>query len=125
VFEWIDAFGLAHDLAARPDEAAQRSAISRAYDAVFGAARDRLTERGRRASGGPPHHRAWKTDQDSARSDCRRVGELGFVLGDQRNTAAYRRPPPTGFAIPAEADKALRGAAGLLSLLVRLDPNER
>jgi uncharacterized protein (UPF0332 family) len=125
VFEWIDFLGLAHDLAARPDEAAQRSAISRAYYAVFGAARDRLTERGWRATGGPPHHRVWKTYQDSARSDCRRVGELGFVLRDQRNTADYRRPLPTGFAVPAEADKALRGAAGLLSLLARLDPDER
>ena len=67
----------------------------------------------------------WRTYQDSPRLDCRRVGELGFVLRDQRNTADYRRPLPVGVTIPTEADKALHRAARILSLLERLDPDER
>jgi hypothetical protein len=109
----------------RNDEAAQRSAISRAYSAVFGAAQDRLIERGWRATNGQPRHRVWRTYQDSSDVDCRRIGELGFVLRDMRNTVDYRRPLPGGFRAPTEADKALRRAARILSLLERLSPAER
>jgi len=125
VFGWADYVALARELGARADdEAAQRSAISRAYYAAFGLAQERLIEWGWQAAGGRPHHGVWSTYQSSPREACRRIGEIGFVLRDQRNTADYRRPLPPWFVARDETTKALQRASRLVGLLARLGSDE-
>lgn len=126
MFEWADYVALARELGARTDdEAAQRAAISRAYYGVFGFAQERLIDRGwRQATDGRPHHRVWSTYQASPREACRRVGEIGFALRDQRNTADYRRPLPPWFVARDEVAKARQRAGRLVGLLERLGPHE-
>lgn len=80
-FEFASYLDLADELAARPDEAAWRSAISRAYYAVLHVAYQALpvtiratispTERPTALSGRPTRHRLF---QSVARSDTRAYG---------------------------------------------------
>lgn len=126
MFEWSDYLAPAEALGTRiDDEPAQCTAISRAYYAVFGLAMERLLDRGWRATDGRPHHRVWATYQSSPQEACRRIGEIGFVLRDQRNTADYRRPLPPWFVARDETTKALQRAGRLVGLLEQLGPDER
>ena len=126
MFDWPDYLDLARQLAERrSDEAAQRSAISRASYAAFGAASERLIHHGWPAQTGQLHHRVWKTYQEAGHRDCRRIGELGFNLRDQRNSADDVKALPPMFRLPDEVHKALHRAEQVLRLLGRLGSSER
>ncbi len=119
MFEWADYLQVARNLAREGgDEAALRSAISRAYYAALGMAYGRLPRYGWQRSPGPIHHHVWRTYRRTENSDCRLIGELGFVLREQRVRADYQIPFPGNIAARAaaaltDADELLAGLAGL------------
>lgn len=119
-FDWPDYLVLASHLATRPTaEAALRSAISRASYPAFGADSERLIHHGWQVHTGQLHHRDQKTDQDSGRSDWRRIGELGFNLRDQRTGVDYLRLRFPTFKPADEVQKALPRANRILTHLDR------
>ena len=60
-FDWEDYLSLAKELASRADEAALRSAASRAYYAVFCKARNNLRREGATIPRFSPHDLVWDT----------------------------------------------------------------
>ena len=91
MFDWYDYFTLALELRERDDEACKRSAVSRAYYAMFCNARNALEFRGefdRRESGS--HHRdIWNHFGLGPDRERRRIGELGHRLREARRQADY------------------------------------
>ena len=89
-FQWDDYLRLAEELATRQgDEAAERSAISRAYYAALGRAADLLRSEGRSISPRTTHGDIWRAFKNS--SDARRVevGQQLDALRQLRNRADY------------------------------------
>jgi uncharacterized protein (UPF0332 family) len=90
VFEWNDFLELAKDLAARQDdEAAARTAISRAYYAAFHAGRDYL------ARVGIPHDRSRNAHiqvRDVLREESAQIGHNLAQLHFWRKRADYDSP---------------------------------
>lgn len=123
MFDWPDYLDFARRIAAETDnEAALRTAISRAYYAVFNFALERLVEHGFIPGGPDPHRRVWRAYQSSDNPDCRRIGAIGFLLRDRRNVADYRRHVTVD--IPAEVMTSLAFADRLFQLLDQIDPAE-
>ena len=92
MFDWGDYLALAERLAAETDnEAAQRTAISRAYYAAYHAAAAFVRDKGMLETG-HSHRAVWAAfvaDGDRARV---RVGWKGHLLKLTRLDADYRRP---------------------------------
>lgn len=116
-FEWQELAELATWLAAkRPDEAGQRTAISRAYYAAFHAASasvraHELTPRNQHLS----HHRVWRVIRDSGRPHNLAIAELGFALKNARTSADYWNPFPGD--LPTEVERAIATSATIIALL--------
>lgn len=91
MFTWFDYFELAAELAARTgDEAAERTAISRAYYAVFCTARRLLRARGERLPGGGRDHVAvWDRFHAIPDPVHRRIADRGRRLRRRRGRADY------------------------------------
>ena len=122
-FDWRSLLGLAERLGQETgNEAALRSAISRAYYAVFALARRRLREQGCWQVARDPHLRAWATYLNATGRSCRRIGELEFNLLDQRRRADYE--DRLGGIPEKQAARALNRAREILDPLDGLDPNE-
>lgn len=122
-FGWPDYLDLAKRLSAQTgDEAALRSAISRAYYAAYGMAHGRLVQHRCLLSGSNLHRQVWRAYQGSDDGACRRVGALGFLLCDRRNAADYSNP--VAFAVDLEVLTCLAFPDELLRLLDSLDPKE-
>jgi hypothetical protein len=122
-FDWRRYLTLAERLAQNTaDEAALRSAISRAYYAVFGLARRRLRDHGCWPAGRDPHLRVWATYRDAGDQDCQYIGNRGFNLLDQRRRADYE--DWLGQNLAQETARALDVARKILTLLDDLDPDE-
>ena len=123
VFDWRSFFTLAERLGQEiGDEAAIRSAISRAYYAVFALASRRLRDQGCWQPTRDPHTRVWATYRNARIGRCKRIGDHGFNLLAQRRRADY--DDRIG-GIPAQqATIALGRARKILDLLDRLDPAE-
>lgn len=125
-FDWRGYLRLARELATRAeDEASLRSAISRAYYAVFGTAIDRLHRHGWTPARGQGHHHVWTTYQRAVPDVCRRIGQLGFYLRDARQSADYARVLPRPARLTADVDQSLALATQLLRVLDSLDDDER
>lgn len=119
MFDWNDYLTLAKRLANEPDEASQRSAISRAYYAAYHAAASyvrvtRLVPASRSLS----HRLVWATlatDPDLDRAD---VGARGRDLQQVRNLADY------GASFPGNLERRSRGvivrSQALLDLIDKL-----
>lgn len=92
MFDWANYLLLAEELAARNDqESALRSAISRAYYAVFCKARDALLREGVQISQAASIHTSvWMTYQQAADAKRRTIGVTGNRLRIDRNRADYR-----------------------------------
>ena len=89
-FDWGDYLALAEELAARGgDEAAQRSAISRAYYAALGRASDLLRAEGREVSPLRTHSVVWRAFKNSADSRRFTVGVNLDRLRRLRERADY------------------------------------
>ena len=90
MFEWDDFRGLAEELATRSgDEAAQRTAISRAYYACFHAGRGYLAEAGIAVDAGGGAHRQVRNELRSRSADA---GEQLWRLHLLRKEADYDNP---------------------------------
>lgn len=91
MFHWANYLSLAQELATRKDqEAALRSAISRAYYAVFCKARNALLEEGSRIpSAGSVHSFVWNTYLQAADPRRKSIGLTGHRLRIDRNRADY------------------------------------
>lgn len=122
-FEWRHLLTLAEQLSREFDnEAALRSAISRAYYAVFALARRRLSHHGCWAVARDPHKRVWATYRDSTEVQCQDIGHRGFNLLDRRKRADY--DDWIGGVPAKQAAQALDVAREILDLLDSLDPSE-
>ena len=118
-FDWGDYLRLASELATRSDdEAALRSAISRAYYAVYGRAAAYLVARGDFADRALMHRTVWEVFKDSPEIARREIWTLGLRLKDQRVKADYQ--PSFRGSLTKAANESIDRAAALLALLDRL-----
>lgn len=117
-FDWANFMAQAQDLSLRTsDEAALRSAISRAYYSVFNRARLRLQQNGVPI---PPnkligsHQRQWKVYREHADVRCQRLGIEGDRLRANRKRADYADSISN---IQSEAKSSLMVALGIVGTL--------
>ena len=91
-FNWGFYYTLANELATRADEAAHRSAISRAYYYVYHLALIRATTNGfRPIRGEATHAQLWRKYSDSPDPACRQLGEMAKRLKEKRERADYNQ----------------------------------
>jgi uncharacterized protein (UPF0332 family) len=89
MFDWTSYLVLARELAKRPDEASRRTAVSRAYYAIFNKARLLLEGEGTVVSStGRAHDDIWRTLESAGRGR-RRLGAEGKRLREMRRKADY------------------------------------
>lgn len=89
MFDWTSYLVLAQTLAEQGDEASRRSAVSRAYYAVFNKARLLLEREGTVVSDtGRAHDDVWRT-LERAGKGRRRLGAEGKRLREMRRKADY------------------------------------
>jgi uncharacterized protein (UPF0332 family) len=89
-FNWGFYYTLANELATRADEAAHRSAISRAYYYVYHLALTRATSNGFRAfSGEASHAQLWRKYSESPEPACSGLALIAKRLKDKRERADY------------------------------------
>ena len=116
-FDWSDYLPLAERLAADNDEAARRSAISRAYYAAYHAAARYVRAR-QLLVDNHTHQTVWRVlagDADPARQHA---GVSGQRLHYLRTEADYRQPFPGDIA--AKTAGALADARQLIADIARL-----
>ncbi len=116
MFDWAAYLTLAEELAKRTgDEAAQRSAVSRAYYAAFGCAAARLREEGVNIpETGYAHKFAWDTYAKDESLDRLAIGEYGHLLKRKRRHADYK---DRVFRLPEEVSDSIETCRELLRLL--------
>lgn len=91
-FDWSEYFKLAGELAKRKDEAALRSALSRAYYYVYHLALSRALDNGfTTRSGEGTHTQMWRNYSGSPEPDCRKLAEIGGRLKEKRERADYNQ----------------------------------
>ena len=90
-FNWNEYLQLATTLSANQDEASQRTAISRAYYAVFHAAALQATPNGYSEHS---HGRLWKMYAVDADVNARRISALGNQMKRAREEADYVSATP-------------------------------
>jgi uncharacterized protein (UPF0332 family) len=89
MFDWSSYLVLAQELAKRPDEASRRTAVSRAYYAIFNKARALLEAEGTVISNtGRAHDDIWRTLEGAGRGR-RRLGAEGKRLREMRRKVDY------------------------------------
>ncbi len=91
VFNWAQYLVLAEELVLRgDDEAALRSAVSRAYYAAFCKARNHLRQRGESVPRTDDFHKAmWDKYRGAAGQRYKSIGTIGDRLRRRRNKADY------------------------------------
>ncbi len=115
-FDWGRYLSLAYTLAADPDEASQRSAISRAYYACFGRASSYARNHGYTQSGSS-HDRVWEWFKQSRLPSGGDINELGKRIKNRRTVADYRATDPI---IMQQGNMVVDWASELLELLLAL-----
>ena len=89
-FNWSAYQSLATELAKQTEEAALRSAVSRAYYYAYHIARARLMDNGfALLPGQDSHKQVWEKFSSSADFGCRKLAEKAKRLKDKRQTADY------------------------------------
>ena len=117
-FDWTEFLTLATELSQRSDEAALRSAVSRAYYAAFGKARAFLIAEGVTfVSDAGDHALVWETFRGSDNDSRYYIGVDGFSLRNQRNKADYNDDLSD---IQVRAQRAVKKAEAVLKALERL-----
>ena len=122
-FDWSEYLTLAHELARRPgEEAALRSAISRAYYSVYHRAGIRLRQNKVPILPDPLglHQRQWKVYTDHPDRRCKKIGYDGDRLRESRNRADYDDNIQN---VPREAQSAMMLAMGIIGSLLGLPSN--
>lgn len=91
MFNWLDYFDLAHELLHHEGEAYRRSAVSRAYYALFCDARNTLVVSWEWNPPEDESHHAYLWNTFAAHQDRKRkrIGELGHRLRRYRNKVDY------------------------------------
>lgn len=119
MFDWADYLTLADELASRTgDEAAERTAVNRAYYAAFGVARRHLIRSGVAIPRiGAAHTHVWTSFHDTPDLTQRRIANLGRRLLRRRRRADYDDPYP---ALSADAPLAVAWARRVLTDLAAL-----
>jgi uncharacterized protein (UPF0332 family) len=89
--DWSEYLRLAEELGERRgDEAALRTSISRAYYYVYHLALKRAETNNFRAQRGEPSHvQLWRVFSENPDAECRRLGDLGSRLKENRRRADY------------------------------------
>jgi hypothetical protein len=119
-FDRSEYLRLARDLAGRPDDdAALRSAISRADYAAYGRAAAYLVARGEFADRAVTHLGVWAVFKDLPEPARREIWTLGLRLKDQRVKADYQ--PSFRGSLTKAANEAIDRAAVVLALLALLE----
>jgi len=125
-FNWTAYFTLANELAARHgDEAALRTAISRAYYYVYHLALQRATANSftLQEGDGGTHKQLWSIFSGSPDPECKRLGDIASRLREKRIRADYKPYfARVGEEVPAVIGDAQDFAARLARLPERL-PN--
>ncbi len=116
-FDWSDYLKLANQLAAKPDEASQRSSISRAYYCVYHKAAERAASTGcvdRRS-----HWRLWDVYGHNTDRVCRKLYDIGSRMKKERVAADY---DPAATRIAERMNIQLSRANNFLNVLSALAP---
>jgi uncharacterized protein (UPF0332 family) len=123
VFDWAEYLTLAEELAMRhDDEAALRSAVSRAYYAAFCQARNRLRQEGVDIpKTGAAHRVVWSTYRGATEALRRQIGNAGDRLRRSRNKADYDDEVPR---LATVVEDALAKAKRLVESLENLNHEE-
>ena len=87
VFDWSEYLRLAKQLAANPDEASQRSSISRAYYCVYHKALERAVSNG--YVDPKSHWKLWVLYDRNADRACRKLSNIGSRMQKERVDADY------------------------------------
>ncbi len=106
-FDWSGYLALADELGKSADEAALRSAISRAYYYVYHLALKRAEKNDFKPSQGGAHVQLWRFFGGSPDLTCRRLGDLGNRMKENRHRADYE---PTYRRISDEIPEILKDA---------------
>ena len=120
---WRDYIVLANGMAAHPQEAMKRSAVSRAYYGAFNVCRRWLESSVTPIDDRVAHNQVWLTFRtadratDDSRSNWRQVGSLGSSLRALRNRADYDDEVP---GLGSQAREAVEAAERILELLPTL-----
>jgi hypothetical protein len=116
-FDWRSFLDIGEEVAARSGEAAWRTAIGRAYYAVFGVAAETLPA-AERSTVNPrnAHDRIWELYTLSTIAGCRQLGNLGYRLRGRRRVADYNASRTVQ---ERDALQAVHDAHRLLALLDR------
>jgi len=122
-FNWLEFYRLAGDLSSlTADEAAMRSAISRAYYTTYHLAEERRKNRNiplPPASAGV-HFRLWSLFKNHPQSGCRKVGIDGDRLRKRRKAADYDAVINN---LPSETILAMQEAQKLIASIISLPAN--
>ena len=119
-FDWADYLRLAEDLANKPDEASQRTSISRAYYFVYHIASARAISNGHPA-GGNSHSKIWQLYQgQTTNKDARRLAALGQSMKRVREYADYHA---IVHQVPDQMAQQLLDAKQFLTQLTALTAN--
>jgi uncharacterized protein (UPF0332 family) len=112
-FDWALYLGIARSLASQAgDEAALRSAVSRAYYAAFGVAAARMRTEGQGVpTTGEAHQVLWKYFESANDRFRRKIGQDGRRLRYRRTTADYDGSRPISIS---EVTDSLRSAESLI-----------
>lgn len=91
MFNWPEYFHLSKELLENEGEAYQRSAVSRAYYAMFNSARIKLTHwyEWNPPENGSDHEYLWESFSNKYDERSKEVGQLGDRLRRARNKADY------------------------------------
>jgi len=117
-FNWSEYLKLAEELAARTDEAAHRSAISRAYYAALGKAREQLeSDGGTFMPSDNLHSLVWQTFTNSPDDRRYYIGIDGRWLRLNRNASDYDAAMTD---LSGRASQAVRKARAVLDALERV-----
>jgi hypothetical protein len=118
-FDWALYLQTAKTLASQAgDEAALRSAVSRAYCAAFGVAATRMKVEGKNVpASGEAHQEIWKYFESAGDMYRRQIGQNGKRLRYRRNQADYEANTTISDSIVTES---LRNAEKLVGLVGKL-----
>ena len=117
IFDWSEYLKLAKQLAANPDEASQRSSISRAYYCVYHKASERAVSNGYVDQ--HSHLRLWDVYGRGTDKVCRKLSNIGSRMKKERVDADY---DPAATRIAERMNVQLSRASDFLTRLSALDP---
>ncbi len=122
-FDWKQYLNLADELSHRSDEAALRSAVSRAYYAAFGAARNYLRRKGEHIPDNEQTHKVvWESFQQRGKTYAA-VYQNGNRLKNRRRQADYEDEIKNLAGLAPEALRDAKNVFHWLDKAIAQDPS--